>query len=141
MLKKGTAYPWRWYGFYYALVLLVGFSTLTYFAQGWNNQDYLQKPFANDVYVIKEELEGKTHYNFWRVYAIYPTAVAFLKNTKDYYGSPPSKFDSDDAFIGQVFRVSRSELQQLNEEGNIHNIIRGYGPSRGFNRLVEVEAP
>lgn len=139
-LKKQVKFPWYWHGRIITFAVLLLFTlVIVPISQGFATNDYLEKPAKNDIYVIQDSTTpGKTTYNFWKVYATGDIEMMFLKNAVD-YDYIPEELDPDDGFFKSVFYVKRAELKQLQKDGLIKRIIRGYPRQSTFNRYLEVE--
>ena len=138
-LKRGTKYPWKWYGQYYVFAIVAIFSALVPLFQHLATNDYLENPAKNDIYLIQDSTNpDEPTYNFWKLYATGDIDMMFLKNAVD-YDYIPEELDPDDGFFKSVFYVKRAELKQLQEEGLIKRIIRGYPRESTFNQYLEVE--
>ena len=94
--------------------------------------EYVANPMINDVYLMREG-EGKERtYYFLKIKNIDSDTVELLHSYFEYYSYVSTMSDSDYFVSDEAFRVSKTDLKDYLENGNIHAVERNYDKSSKF---------
>jgi hypothetical protein len=130
-ITKTPFYLFTW------LILFAGLCIVLLYAN-LNNQREKAKlvgdPKVGDVYTIKKDEHDSITYYFLLLVRVNDNLVVAYHSNLEYYRFV-SRLHEDDYFVkGDELFLTKNELKQMLERGEINSVSREYGTYKGFHR-------
>lgn len=117
------------------IILLIAFFiflAVTNVQKGNKKAEYIERPKAGDVYLIKDSGGGTVKYYFLKVKKVDAESVSVYHNELT-YNELVTKIDPDDYFItNDEIEIYKEDLKEYFDKGIINDVIRNYDDSVNF---------
>ncbi|SRR5690554_4339760 len=117
-----------------ALACFIAFSS---YNTGQQQKNFLGSPMTGDIYVLKDNEEASAYkYYLMKVNGVEEDSLFVTYNSYSYNGIPV-QLEPEDGFYDVSVKIAKAEIVGMDVRGEIKKVIRDYGDTEGYNRIVE----
>ena len=97
--------------------------------------EYLGNPQAGDVYLVKENKHTDVSWYFLKVAELWEDSIVVYHSSLE-YSNAVKELDKEDYFaLDEQLIFTKSQLQQMFENGELSKVQRDYSSNDSFNRM------